>query len=103
MTTGVTFTFGGLKVAAEAEVDDLYGGTIPGLYAAGEMVGGLYLPELRQRHRPDVGRHLRPARRRSAAAFAEEVGEGEMSAGQSRTPAAKVDPAPCRFRSEPAL
>lgn len=42
VTTGVTFTFGGLKVTTDAEVESLYGGTVPGLYAAGEMVGGLY-------------------------------------------------------------
>jgi len=42
VTTGVTFTFGGLKVTQRAEVEDLYGGIIPGLYAAGEMVGGLF-------------------------------------------------------------
>lgn len=42
VTTGVTFTFGGLKVSNDTEVTDLYGRTIAGLYAAGEIVGGLY-------------------------------------------------------------
>ena len=42
VTTGVTFTFGGLKVTQDAEVAGRYGGTVPGLYAAGEMVGGLF-------------------------------------------------------------
>jgi tricarballylate dehydrogenase len=42
VTTGITFTFGGLKVTREAAVEDRYGGTIPGLFAAGEMVGGLF-------------------------------------------------------------
>jgi len=42
VTTGVTFTYGGLKVSQHAEVADLYGNVIPGLYAAGEMVGGLF-------------------------------------------------------------
>ncbi len=42
VTTGVTFAFGGVKTTVQAEVERLYGGTIPGLYAAGEMVGGLY-------------------------------------------------------------
>jgi tricarballylate dehydrogenase len=42
VTTGITFTFGGLKVTERAEVEDLYGGIIPGLYAAGEMIGGLF-------------------------------------------------------------
>jgi tricarballylate dehydrogenase len=42
VTTGVTFTFGGVKISSNAEVEDLYGRLIPGLYAAGEMVGGLF-------------------------------------------------------------
>ena len=42
VTTGVTFTFGGVKISSQAEVEDLYGRVIPGLYAAGEMVGGLF-------------------------------------------------------------
>jgi tricarballylate dehydrogenase len=42
VTAGVTFTFGGLKISKRGEVEDLYGRIIPGLYAAGEMVGGLF-------------------------------------------------------------
>ena len=42
VTTGVTFTFGGVKISKQGEVEDLYGRLIPGLYAAGEMVGGLF-------------------------------------------------------------
>jgi tricarballylate dehydrogenase len=42
VTTGVTFTFGGLKISSSGEVENLYGRVIPGLYAAGEMVGGLF-------------------------------------------------------------
>src|SRR3984957_6821334 len=42
VTCGVTFTFGGLKVTTSAEVEDLTGAPIPGLFAAGEIVGGLY-------------------------------------------------------------
>ena len=42
VTTGVTFTFGGLKITRNGEVEDLYGRVIAGLYAAGEMVGGLF-------------------------------------------------------------
>src|SRR3954471_12546876 len=42
VTTGVTFTFGGVKISRQGEVEDLYGRVIPGLYAAGEMVGGLF-------------------------------------------------------------
>src|SRR5688500_10866863 len=35
VTTGVTFTFGGVKISKQGEVEDLYGRVIPGLYAAG--------------------------------------------------------------------
>ncbi|BCJ91245.1 tricarballylate dehydrogenase [Terrihabitans soli] len=42
VTTGVTFTFGGIKVTPSAQVEDAYSGVIDGLYAAGEMVGGLF-------------------------------------------------------------
>ena len=42
VTCGVTFTFGGVKVNNEGNVEDTAGKPIPGLYAAGEMVGGLF-------------------------------------------------------------
>ena len=35
VTTGITFTFGGLKITNDAEVEDTTGHPIPGLYAAG--------------------------------------------------------------------
>ncbi|MDE0283518.1 MAG: FAD-dependent tricarballylate dehydrogenase TcuA [Gammaproteobacteria bacterium] len=38
----MTFTFGGVKINTNAEVEDDAGHAIPGLYATGEMVGGLY-------------------------------------------------------------
>ncbi len=42
VTCGVTFTFGGLHVDATARVLDQAGEPISGLYAAGELVGGLF-------------------------------------------------------------
>jgi tricarballylate dehydrogenase len=42
VTTGVTFTFGGVKVNTETKVQDTAEHSIPGLYACGEMVGGLF-------------------------------------------------------------
>ena len=42
VTTGITFTFGGLKVDTSGRVQDVDGLTMPGLYAAGGMVGGLF-------------------------------------------------------------
>ena len=41
-TTGITFTFGGLQVNTKGEVQDMTDNSIPGLYAAGELVGGLF-------------------------------------------------------------
>jgi len=41
-TTGVTFTFGGLRINDMGEVQDVSDRSIPGLYAAGELVGGLF-------------------------------------------------------------
>jgi tricarballylate dehydrogenase len=41
---GITFTFGGLKINPEtAQVQHVAGRPIPGLFAAGEMVGGLFV------------------------------------------------------------
>src|SRR5205807_8323469 len=42
VTCGLTFTFGGVKIDVDARVIDTDGAVIPGLYAAGEMVGGLF-------------------------------------------------------------
>jgi tricarballylate dehydrogenase len=43
VVSGITFTFGGLRIdAATAQVVDLDLQPIPGLYAAGEMVGGIF-------------------------------------------------------------
>ncbi len=42
VTTGVTFTFGGLKIDIRAQVEDTTGAPIPGLFACGELVGGLF-------------------------------------------------------------
>ncbi|MGD8818448.1 MAG: FAD-dependent tricarballylate dehydrogenase TcuA [Acidobacteriota bacterium] len=42
VTCGITFTFGGLHVDPEARVLDQAGRPIPGLFAAGELVGGLF-------------------------------------------------------------
>ncbi len=42
VTCGITFTFGGLKINTDAAVEDIAGQPIPGLYAAGEFVGGLF-------------------------------------------------------------
>ncbi|MGP4079954.1 FAD-dependent tricarballylate dehydrogenase TcuA [Pseudalkalibacillus sp. R45] len=42
VTCGITFSFGGLRVGPDGEVLSVDGGTLDGLFAAGEMVGGLF-------------------------------------------------------------
>ena len=42
VTCGITFTFGGLKIDRQAQVLDVAGKPMPGLYAAGELVGGIF-------------------------------------------------------------
>ncbi|HEX4928590.1 MAG TPA: FAD-dependent tricarballylate dehydrogenase TcuA [Burkholderiales bacterium] len=42
VTCGITFSFGGLRINEHGEVLDTSDRVIPGLYAAGEIVGGLF-------------------------------------------------------------
>ena len=42
MTCGLTFTFGGVRINGDGLVVDTDLKPIPGLYAAGECVGGLF-------------------------------------------------------------
>ncbi len=42
VTCGITFTFGGLRIDTAARVMDVNQQPIPGLFAAGEMIGGLF-------------------------------------------------------------
>ena len=42
MTGGITFTYGGVKVDGTGAVLDRNEAPIPGLFACGEMVGGVF-------------------------------------------------------------
>jgi len=42
ITCGITFTFGGLRIGDDCAVMNIDGAPIRGLYAAGELVGGLF-------------------------------------------------------------
>jgi tricarballylate dehydrogenase len=42
VTCGITFTFGGLRINTDAQVINTDGEPISGLYAAGELVGGIF-------------------------------------------------------------
>jgi tricarballylate dehydrogenase len=39
---GITFTFGGVKIDNTGRVLDIEDAPLPGLYAAGELVGGIF-------------------------------------------------------------
>jgi tricarballylate dehydrogenase len=42
VTCGITFSFGGLRINEHCEVQNTSDRSIPGLYAAGEIVGGIF-------------------------------------------------------------
>ena len=42
VTAGVHHTMGGVKINTETQVIDVNGNVIPGLYAAGEVTGGVH-------------------------------------------------------------
>ena len=63
ITCGITFTFGGVRVDADARVLDLAGRPLPGLFAAGELVGGLFFHNYPGRLRADRGHGLRTSGR----------------------------------------
>jgi tricarballylate dehydrogenase len=42
VTCGITFTFGGLRITTSGQVLDVDQQPIPGLYASGELVGGIF-------------------------------------------------------------
>jgi len=69
VTCGVTFTFGGLKIGQNGQVQDSAGLPIPGLFAAGELVGGLFY------HNYPGGTGLT-----SGAVFGKIAGEGAAAA-----------------------
>lgn len=69
VTCGVTFTFGGLKIGQNGQVQDTAERPIPGLFAAGELVGGLFY------HNYPGGTGLT-----SGAVFGKIAGEGAAAA-----------------------
>jgi len=70
VTAGITFTFGGVKVSTNAEIEDDGGTSIPGLFAAGEMVGGLFYHNYPSGTGLTCGAVLGRTAGRSAASFA---------------------------------
>ncbi|MBV8335111.1 MAG: FAD-binding protein [Alphaproteobacteria bacterium] len=69
--TGITFTFGGLKITTETRVEDISGRAIPGLFTAGEIVGGLYYHNYASDTGPYGRCRLRLPRRQKRGEFSE--------------------------------
>ncbi len=71
---GITFTYGGLKIdAATGQVQHVAGRPLPGLYAAGEMVGGLF-----------VGNYASGSGMMAGAIFGRQAGNGAGKAAMQR-------------------
>ena len=74
VTTGISFTFGGVKINNRGQVVTNAQEPIPGLYAAGEMVGGLFYYNYPGGSGLSAGMVFRPAvghQRRPGRQFAE--------------------------------
>ena len=74
VTTGITFTFGGIKISTQAEAEDDGGNPLPGLFVAGEMVGGLFYHNYPSGTGLTCGAVYGRTAGHSAAAFAQTVG-----------------------------
>lgn len=73
VTTGITFTFGGIKITDKGQAEDTAGRPIPGLFAAGEMVGGLFYHNYPGGTGLTCGAVFGRAAGRNAATFAQSV------------------------------
>ena len=73
VTCGITFTFGGLRINTDGEVLNTDYQPIRGLYAAGELVGGLFYFNYPGRLGPHLGRGVRQDRRHLGGARGEEL------------------------------
>ncbi len=71
---GITFTFGGLKIDTTARVLDISDTPLPGLYATGELVGGLFYFNYPGSAGLMAGSVFGRIAGREAAAFAEVMG-----------------------------
>jgi tricarballylate dehydrogenase len=73
VTCGITFTFGGLRIDRSAAVLDTGGERIPGLFAAGELVGGIF-----------YGNYLGGAGLMSGAVFGRQAGKSAYEFASAR-------------------
>ena len=79
VTCGITFTFGGLRIDNRAAVLDTGDCAIPGLFAAGELVGGLF-----------YGNYLGGAGLMSGAVFGRLAGASAATYAREWQPAAHI-------------
>ena len=86
VTCGVTFTFGGVRITTDGEVLNTDYEPIRGLYAAGELVGGLFYFNYPGGSGSDLGRGVRPHRRHRGGARRQELNMASV-AGSTRTKA----------------
>ena len=82
VTTGVTFTFGGLKISTAGRGRGSLRPAHSRPLCGGRNGRRAVLPQLRQRHRPDVGRNLRPAGGKERGAIRAGAGLAECRAGR---------------------
>jgi tricarballylate dehydrogenase len=73
VTCGITFTFGGLRIDRNAAVLDTGGERIPGLFAAGELVGGIF-----------YGNYLGGAGLMSGAVFGRQAGKSAAQCARAK-------------------
>ena len=73
VTCGITFTFGGLRIDRTAAVLDTAGQRMPGLFAAGELVGGIF-----------YGNYLGGAGLMSGSVFGRQAGKGASAFAHSK-------------------
>jgi tricarballylate dehydrogenase len=74
VTCGITFTFGGLRIDRSSAVLDTAGQRIPGLFAAGELVGGIF-----------YGNYLGGAGLMSGSVFGRQAGRSACEFAQARS------------------
>jgi tricarballylate dehydrogenase len=77
VTCGITFTFGGLRIDTGAAVLDTSGQRIPGLFAGGELVGGIF-----------YGNYLGGAGLMSGSVFGRQAGKSASEFVRSKVAAA---------------
>jgi len=77
VTCGITFTFGGLRIDRGAAVLDTGGQRIPGLFAAGELVGGIF-----------YGNYLGGAGLMSGSVFGRQAGRSAAEFARTKSAAA---------------